>query len=324
MKLPEFSWIPIIYEVADLHRLLVDKQTGIVRKVAQKYLCYEDRRLEKYYDLLIITSQKYYEVYFGGFVAENKVLFMPNVPDLSAFKTYKHKKEQLPFTVGYIGAVRYKKQMMNLLTAATECGCNLLIAGYEDEPVVIQPLCQTNPNIEWVGRFDFNARAAELYGRCDVMYSVYDADMNNVRVAIPNKLYEAVFCEMPLIVARDTYLASIGYRGLCNLCSGYGEIVNLCRTDRQIRDLGTGDRAALNFGSHNGSVLYVGGADGRTSNLGIGNGGIFNFGGIDLAVFDVRGKDMCSRRSVKTIRTGILPSSSTKHTPARTERPLAP
>ena len=201
--------VSIIYEVADLHRLLVDKQTGIVRKVAQKYLCHEDRRLEKYYDLLIITSQKYYEVYFGGFVAENKVLFMPNVPDLSAFKTYKHKKEQLPFTVGYIGAVRYKKQMMNLLTAATECGCNLLIAGYEDEPVVIQPLCQTNPNIEWVGRFDFNARAAELYGRCDVMYSVYDADMNNVRVAIPNKLYEAVFCEMPLIVARDTYLASI-------------------------------------------------------------------------------------------------------------------
>ena len=41
------------------------------------------------------------------------------------------------------------------------------------------------------------------------MYSVYDADMQNVRVALPNKLYEAVYCEIPLIVAKNTYLAQL-------------------------------------------------------------------------------------------------------------------
>lgn len=84
-----------------------------------------------------------------------------------------------------------------------------MFAGFENEPLEIEPICKADPNIEWVGRFDFNKQAAGLYGKCDVMYSVYDADMHNVRVALPNKLYEAVYCEMPLIVAKNTYLAQV-------------------------------------------------------------------------------------------------------------------
>ena len=41
------------------------------------------------------------------------------------------------------------------------------------------------------------------------MYAVYDADIKNVQVALPNKLYEAVVCEIPLIVAKNTYLEEI-------------------------------------------------------------------------------------------------------------------
>ena len=200
--------VHIIYEVADLHRLLVDHQTSLIAKLAQKYLRFTDRKLEKQYDLLVLTSMKYYDVYFNNFVPKNKVLYMPNVPDLSAFSSYQ-KKTGGEFTVGYLGAVRYKQQMMNLIEAAERTGDHVLIAGYEDQPNIIEPMCQGKPSIEWVGRFDFNKQAATLYGKCDVMYSVYDADMHNVRVALPNKLYEAVYCEMPLIVAKNTYLAQV-------------------------------------------------------------------------------------------------------------------
>ena len=200
--------VKIIYEVADLHRLLVDHQKSLVAQAAQKYLRHSDRKLVKQYDLLVLTSMKYYDVYFKNFVPKEKMLYMPNVPDLSAFTSYQ-KKTEGDFTVGYLGAVRYKQQMINLIKAVEHTGDHLLIAGYEDQPHIIEPMCQDKPNIEWVGRFDFNAHAAELYGKCDVMYSVYDADMHNVRVALPNKLYEAVYCEMPLIVAKNTYLAQV-------------------------------------------------------------------------------------------------------------------
>ena len=201
--------VRIIYEVADLHRLLIDKQKNPLKKAIQWYLQREDRRLEKNYQLLLLTSMKFYELYFDKFVSKDKMLYMPNVPDLSAFSAYQKKNDHSAFTVGYIGSIRYKQQMCNLLEAAKECGIKLLIAGFECEPIEIEPLCRDNPDIEWVGRFDFDKQAAPLYGKCDAMYSVYDADMQNVRVALPNKLYEAVYCEIPLIVAKNTYLAQL-------------------------------------------------------------------------------------------------------------------
>lgn len=201
--------VHIIYEIADLHYLLVDEQKNPIKQVVQKYLRWEDRRLAGCYEWLLLTSMKYYEAYFREFVPLEKIFYMPNVPDLAVFHEYHKKDTNGEFTVGYIGSVRYKKQMRNLIEAARQCGIHLMVAGFECEPIEIEPLCKDDPNIEWIGRFDFNARAAELYGRCDVMYSVYDADMRNVRVALPNKLYESTYCEIPLIVAKNTYLAQV-------------------------------------------------------------------------------------------------------------------
>lgn len=199
----------VIYEVADLHRLLVDKQKNPVRHVAQFYLKREDKSLTKHIDLLITTSRKYSERYFDAFVPKEKTFYFPNVPNLKVFEGYQKKKKTDRLTVGYIGGVRYKKQIFNLLDAVKSCDMGLMLAGFEQEPVEVEPLCRNYRYGEWVGRFDFSTQVKSLYEKCDIMYSVYDADMANVRVAIPNKLYEAVYCEMPLIVAKGTYLEEI-------------------------------------------------------------------------------------------------------------------
>ncbi len=215
----------IIYEVADLHRYIVDKQKDLFHRVIRRYLIYKDYKSTKRYDLLIITSEAYEKIYFGKFVPKEKILFMPNMPDISIYRDY-CKKRNGEFTVGYIGGVRYKKQIYNLIEAAKVCNIKLFFAGFEDEPIEIEPICKAEPNIEWVGRFEY-VEAPKLYGKCDVVYSVYDADMANVRVALPNKLYEAIFCEMPIIVAKDTYLAELVTKW------GVGIVVN----HREIKDL---------------------------------------------------------------------------------------
>ena len=43
----------------------------------------------------------------------------------------------------------------------------------------------------------------------DCVYAVYNADVKNVRIALPNKLYEAIFCDLPIIVAKNTYLSDL-------------------------------------------------------------------------------------------------------------------
>lgn len=201
--------VRIIYEVADLHRLLVDKQKSLVGKCLQKYLLSQDRKCSKSADLLIVTSQKYFDTYFKEFVPANKVLFFPNVPDLSVFEGYKAKDHSCGFTVGYIGGIRYKREMRLLVDSAIRKDFPLIIAGFEQGENEIEELCKGHENITWLGRYDFKKEGAELYGRCDCIYSVYDASMENCKVALPNKLYEAVYCELPIIVAANTYVAEI-------------------------------------------------------------------------------------------------------------------
>ena len=199
----------IIYEIADLHRLLVDRQSSVSGTLAQKYLRYTDRKCSKEADLLIVTSQKYYDSYFHTFIPKEKAFYFPNVPDLSAFESYKKKTDREPFTVGYFGVIRYKNELKLLLQAVKASNTHLIIAGYEENDHEIEMLCKGDPNVIWVGRYDFKKSAAELYGKCDCVYAVYDAEMANCRAALPNKLYEAVYCELPIIVAAQTHVGEI-------------------------------------------------------------------------------------------------------------------
>lgn len=203
------SNLKIVYEVADIHRLIADKPKNLFYSFVQKYLIKLDRKLSKDVDLLIVTSQKHIDSYFGRFMDRRKIMLIPNVPSLSAFKNYKKKNVGEPLVVGYIGSIRYKHQMKLLIEAADECNIKLMIAGFEVDSDEIKKLCESRNNIEWVGQFNYESQVAVLYGKCDLMYSVYDADMENVRVAIPNKLYESIYCEVPLIVAKNTYLADV-------------------------------------------------------------------------------------------------------------------
>ena len=225
----------LIYEIADLHRYIVDEQKDYIHRKLRQYLISKDRKLEKYYDILIVTSSAYYDLYFKDFVPKDKLLYIPNMPKLSIYDTYK-KKQSGEFTIGYIGAVRYKKQIYNLIEAAKQCDVKLFIAGYEDAPIELEPLCIKEPNIKWWGRFNYDKEAPILYGKCDAMYSVYDADMANVRVALPNKLYESIYCEMPIIVAKNTYLAELVEKWKVGIAVDHHEPYELIEAINQLKD----------------------------------------------------------------------------------------
>ena len=96
--------------------------------------------------------------------------------------------------------------MKMLIDASERCGINILFAGASLDNE-IEEIIKSKKNIKYFGKYDYNSEIAKLYGQVDCIYSVYDADMNNVKVALPNKLYESILCELPIIVAKGTYLA---------------------------------------------------------------------------------------------------------------------
>lgn len=197
----------IIYEIADLNSLIADKHTNILKKIIKRILIKIEKCLCRKINTLVVTSSRFYDMYYSEFIVKEKVLFLPNMPNLLLFKNY-IKKTNGDFTVGFIGAVRYKEQMKMLIKACYDCNIKLLFAGagLDNE---IEKLCCKNNNIIYYGKYNYKSEISNLYSKVDCIYAVYNADLQNVKMALPNKLYESIICELPIIVAKKTFLSEI-------------------------------------------------------------------------------------------------------------------
>lgn len=197
----------IIYEVADLHNLIINNSKNILKVLIRKILITLEKNACKNIDILSITSEKYYDVYFSNFIPKKKVIFMPNIPNLEYFKNYK-KCINREFTIGFIGVVRYKKQMKMLIEAAEQTKTKVLFAGISNDSEIMD-LANKKAFVDYYGPYNYNKEIAKLYSKCDCIYSVYDTSLNNVKYALPNKLYESIYCELPIIVSKNTYLSEL-------------------------------------------------------------------------------------------------------------------
>jgi glycosyltransferase involved in cell wall biosynthesis len=63
------------------------------------------------------------------------------------------------------------------------------------------------PNIFFHGPFKNPDGLPVIYQNIDLVLSTYDVIYENVRFAEPNKLYEAIYFEVPIIVSKGTYIA---------------------------------------------------------------------------------------------------------------------
>ena len=203
--------VKIIYEVADLRESYIIKPKNPINRIVAETILNEEKKAFTVVDSLVVTSPKFYTYHYKRLIEKENTLYIPNIPDIEIFKSYK-KKTEGQFTIGFIGGIRYLKQMKMLVDAAKEAGCKVLFAGAggtANDYSEIKAYCEDQDHVEFTGRYDYNTQIANLYGSVDCVYAVYDADNPNVRIALPNKLYESVICELPIIVAKETYLEEL-------------------------------------------------------------------------------------------------------------------
>ena len=202
--------IPYIYEESDLAHTYINNR--ILRGILEKI----DLEIIKKSFVTVLTSEGFAKYHFGSIIPNNISLIPnrlnPTIVDLAL-------KEKRTFDInsinfGFVGAVRFKA----IYDFAEFIGKNysqhtfhFFGACNRKEKPLFDKL-KIYPNIIFHGAFSNPVDLPIIYSQIDLVVSTYDVQFENVRYAEPNKLYEAIYFNTPIIVSEGTFLSEKIYK----------------------------------------------------------------------------------------------------------------
>ncbi len=195
---------PYVYEESDL------VHTYLSNPFARKALECVDKWLIRKSRMTLLTSEGFLRYHYGTDCPGN-IRVVPNKlsPTVSQYPLLPKSKHG-NLRVGFVGKIRFKT-----IFSFAEIFCRRYpqheFHFYGDFPsetnrTMFAPLSKYG-NCFFHGSFKNPADLPAIYAEIDWVLSSYDPFYENVRYAEPNKLYEAIFFETPIVVSKGTFLA---------------------------------------------------------------------------------------------------------------------
>lgn len=200
---------PYIYEECDLSFSYINNS------LIQNVLHHIDRRIIRKSLHTILTSDGFCRFHFPERRPDN-VSIIPNKLDPKC-QDFDFKGSGVPLAenirIGYVGKIRFNASLRFLRYASEVNNCSLHFYGVgqwfsKESEREFQKLCDEG-KIECYGRFKSPEDLAGIYSNIDMTVAPYDVDTLNPRWAEPNKLYEAIYYETPIVVSAHCYLADV-------------------------------------------------------------------------------------------------------------------
>lgn len=158
---------------------------------------------------MILTSKYFYKDFYKNIgISEDKVFVIDNKLNVE----FKGKRPQFfsksnsenRIRIGLVGLLRYKKPIEFLIKFAKKYEKNYTIECFGDGPLrylIENSVCE---NIHYYGSFKNPDDLQKIYTNIDLNFVVYDSESKNVRLAIPNKLFESIFFGIPILCCDGT------------------------------------------------------------------------------------------------------------------------
>ena len=194
-----------IYEESDMPYLSVGNQ------MIRKWLSRIDKRIIQKSLLTVMTSDGFIDYHFGSERPKNIVVVPNRVnPGLMNLPyTMKLQHDWNHISIAFVGGFRY----LSVLNFAEVIGeifpqhefhvfGNIISNGER-----LHALCEKYSNIHFHGKFKNPDDLPRIYGSIDLVLASYDATSINAQYAEPNKMYEAIFFRVPIIVSKGTFLS---------------------------------------------------------------------------------------------------------------------
>lgn len=136
---------------------------------------------------------------------QKKLIYLPNYPESANFENVKH-IESNKLRITYAGYVRHVTPITNLIKAIEPIDdIEVHIHGTGEHYKEIKELEGESKNIMVTGAYK-HQEIAQFYSNTDLMYIVYNKGNKNDENALPTKFFEAIICEIPVIVSRNSVL----------------------------------------------------------------------------------------------------------------------
>lgn len=158
-------------------------------------------------ELIICEPERIEQITFK---LKKNPLVLPNIPEIDP-KLLEGDVEKYNFnndwpTLAYFGGFSEERFLKELLTLTKTEKFNLLIAGYGSKS--IEDLCEEvsmQDNVRYFGKINMKD-GLQMTKAADIIYAMYCKTNANNIYAAPNKYYEALFLEKPIITTKGTIL----------------------------------------------------------------------------------------------------------------------
>lgn len=191
-----------IYEESDL------MQTYLKNNFLRFCLDLMDRKIIKNSLKTVMTSDGFALYHFKNNFPSN-ICFIPNRINESIlnFPYRKHVVNIDRLRIAFVGGARFKS-ILNFV--------NVFLMNFPQhefhfygEPIDMKEdfySLKSFKNVFFHGSFSNPKDLPSIYENIDLLLATYDVDYDNVLYAEPNKLYESIYFECPIIVSKGTYL----------------------------------------------------------------------------------------------------------------------
>lgn len=192
-----------LFEESDLMHTYIRSQ--IVCKALETI----DKWVIKHSLISVFTSEGFLNYHYGS-NRPNNVCVITNRLNMEIENVEKIAKSNggEKLRIGFVGNPRYKS-IINFITVFCENFPRYEFHIYGEVKGRYESdfeLLRQYSNCYFHGAFKNPNDLPKIYSEIDVVLSTYDAEYINVRYAEPNKLYEAIYFETPIIVSKGTFL----------------------------------------------------------------------------------------------------------------------
>lgn len=167
-----------------------------------------DRRVIRKSLLSVLTSEGFLKYHFGANCPDNVCLvenkLNPQILNCKLLKKTEQSKDSL--SIGFVGIPRFDSVYSFIDVFCKNFPQHTFHVFGGPIPEQFQSLTKYS-NCHFHGFFNNPVDLPRIYSQIDLVLATYDVECDNVRYAEPNKLYESIYFETPIIVSKGTFLS---------------------------------------------------------------------------------------------------------------------